>query len=249
MKGIIHFIIVILVIGVVLFSLLTLLHLENKEDEIKEDVSMINKDDYSMKTEEILLKENETKKICETYVRADSVWISDGSIYMDIITWTDKNQKPMSGGYKKGDKFEPETNCTYYVNEIKKFGRNNENAGYIVLTSVKPVKTQSDECKEEETIEETTQPTICSAIFGVGNIFKRKNGKIAAMISMGTPKLGTFDVFEGDTLWVGEHAYTVSKIVEGKNEVGYVVLKKIKNLINNNTSVVSGELINAPNIK
>jgi len=193
---------------------------------------------------------------CGWHVCLASIWIDKGSIKADIVMWSDKFKKPISGGYSRGDRVRVGTSdCVYYLCEIKKFGRNYEKPGYIVLSTKKPEAAAARECLELESIEETTRACICDVEFGLGAIYKRKNdGRMVAQICppLNSPLGQDFDVFEGDILWVGECAYKVEKIVkggkkpDGKYRNGYVMLRKCSHLLPSESPVIPGELMSQP---
>ncbi len=213
------------------------------------------KDRQSTKAERVTIVEGGSVDICGWHVALTSIWIHNGSIKAELAMWSDKIKKPLSGGYSKGNKVEIGTsNCIYYVYEIKKFGKNNEKPGYIVLTTNKPEILETKNYQELESIEATTRAYIGDADFGLGLVYKRNDGKMVATICppLNSPLGQDFDLCEGDTLWVGECAYNVEKIVDGyrkpdgRYENGYIVLKKHKELLPNKGPIIPGEWISQP---
>ncbi len=198
--------------------------------------------------ERIVIFEREHVDICGWHVSLASIWIYDGIIRAEIEMWHDKVLKPISGGYMKSDEIEIGTSgCTYYLCEIKKFGKNNEKKGYIVLSKKRPEEAPAaHKCLESESIEATTVAHIGDVEFGLGYVYRENDGKLVAQIC---PPLNSllgedFDVVEGDIIWVGECAYKVEKLVEGhrmpngRYENGYMVLKKCRQLLSSNSPVV-----------
>lgn len=183
------------------------------------------------KNKEILIKEKESTTIEGWFVSVDSVWISGGVIRADLVMWAENHMKPFSGGYKTGDEVEIGiTDHKRYVKEVKKYGKNNEKKGHVVLLEKKSAGVPiSITYAEEVSIEETTKARLDEVEFGVGNIFK-KDGKMRAMIY--SPENSSFggdtEIFENDTLWVGTSAYNVEKITvsQGK-ENGFIKLKRL----------------------
>ncbi|MEM3563213.1 MAG: hypothetical protein QXR19_08290 [Candidatus Jordarchaeaceae archaeon] len=214
-----------------------------------------NKEKHAESPERITIVEGNTVNICGWHVGLSSIWIDNGIIKADLTMWSDKFRKPLSGGYSKGSEVKiGTTNCTYYVYEIKKFGRNNEKPGYIVLSTQKPETLTTKNCQETEPIEATTRARIGDVHFGLGLVYKEKNGKMAATICppLNSPLGQDFNVYEGDTLWVGECAYKVEKIVDGhrkpdgRYENGYIVLKKHKNLLPDKGPTIPGQWMSQP---
>nr|MDO8079283.1 hypothetical protein [Candidatus Freyarchaeota archaeon] len=205
--------------------------------------------------ERVAIVEKGFANICGWHVGLDSIWIHDGVMKADLIMWSDRHRKPFSGGYQKGSSVEiGTTECVYYVSEIKKFGKNNEKPGYAILSVTKPESVTTKGYSEMEEVEETTAAKIGDVKFGLGNILREKDGKMVAGIypPVNSPLGNDFDVCEGDTLWVGECAYNVEKIVEGhstKNgryENGYIILKKLKQKITGEGPIIPGELMSRP---
>ncbi|MBS7249744.1 MAG: hypothetical protein KIH08_04000 [Candidatus Freyarchaeota archaeon] len=214
-----------------------------------------NKEKQSASPERITIVEGHTVDICGWHVSLSSIWIDNDSIKADLAMWSDKLRKPLSGGYPKGSEVKiGTTNCTYYVHEIKKFGKNSEKPGYIVLSTQKLETLTTKKCQETESIEATTRARIGDVDFGLGLVYKEKSGKMAAAICppLNSPLGEDFDVYEGDTLWVGECAYKVEKIAEGyrkpdgRYENGYIVLKKHKKLLTDKGPTILGQWISQP---
>ena len=205
--------------------------------------------------ENILIEEGKTVDICGWHVALDSIWIHEGTIKADLMMWSDSFKKPLTGGYEKGTPVKiGTTECTYHVAEIKKYGKNNEKPGYVVLSRTRPESTTTIPCPEEEIIEETTRAKIGDVEFGLGNIRKSENGALVAPVHPPANSLlgGGFTLREGDTLWVGECAYKVEKIIDGHTARdgryvnGCIVLGKLEQKLTDGSPPIPGELISQP---
>lgn len=213
------------------------------------------KDDSKVKPENIKVEEKKFVTICGWYVGIDSIWIGNGLIKADLVMWSENHKKPFSGGYRKGSSVQiGSTDCIYYVSEIKKFGKNNEKPGYVLLSVTKPENITTKSCPEKEEIEATTVARIGDLKFGLGYVTRGEDGKMVASICppMNSPLGADIDIREGDTLWVGECAYNVEKIVDGhrtkdgRYENGYIVLSKLKQKITGEGPLIPGEMMSRP---
>lgn len=211
--------------------------------------------DSKIKPESIKIEEKKFVDICGWHVGLDSIWIDKSLIKADLVMWSDSHKKPLSGGYQKGSSVQiGSTDVIYYISEIKKFGKNNEKPGYVLLSTTKPENITINSCPEKEEIEATTVARIGDVKFGLSYVTREKEGKMIASICppMNSPLGADFNVYEGDTLWVGECAYNVEKIVDGhrtkdgRYENGYIVLKKLKQKFSNEEPAILGEWISQP---
>lgn len=137
--------------------------LENKTGDMGGAVVKKNetKSDISTNKGEILIKEKETVTISNWYVQVDSIWIKEGIIRTDIVMWAKDQLKPLEGGYKTGDEVKIGiTDDKRYVKEIKKFGKNNEQKGYVILVEKKPQNITTVVCDNDLSIEETTKAHV-----------------------------------------------------------------------------------------
>ncbi|MHA1364672.1 MAG: hypothetical protein ACTSP1_19460 [Candidatus Freyarchaeota archaeon] len=206
---------------------------------------------HSERSETLRIEERGFVDVCGWHVCLDSIWIDNGTIKADLVMWSDGHMKPLTGGYEKGSEVRiGTTECTYYVREIKKYGKNNERPGYLILSIEKPKNTQREPCSKEEIIEETTRARIGEVEFGLGSIRKTEEGKLAAHIHppQDSPLGEPFTLCEGDNLWVGVCAYGVERIIDGHTTEdgryvnGCVVLKKLERFIGEGITV-PGELM------
>lgn len=161
----------------------------------------------------IVISETGEADICGKIVYVDALWVYEGMLKADISILENRNSKPITGGYKKGDEItiSSEPGCTYYIYSITKYGIS-KSKGTVTISKSPPAKDPvinngSFTAYENYSFKVGLYDWYISSIFDDG-----KNISANITITKNSELIENLVLKKGDHVWMGENLFKVRSL-------------------------------------
>lgn len=198
----------------------------------------------SPQIDNIKITENKMLEICGLKVLVGGIWMHEGKIKADISYFTSDNGKPITGGYKRGDKISFPGGCDYYIFQINKTGI--DNPGYVILSKSEPLIPEFQLFDDYLMLYTGRSYAVDTLSWFINYTDSASIIKAFTVANYRGEILDTLNLDLGTIFWNGECAYKLDTITVSEFNTHEKILrfKKQTELFYNDREIIPGEFYN-----